>query len=463
MNKRAGHNGTAPSALFTDLYELSMAQAYVADGQTETASFEISYRDPGPQRGYVLAGGVEAVVSALEGFVLGADELEYLAGTDLFDASFIDWLRDVRFDGDVDAMPEGTAVFPNEPVLRVTAPLPIAQILETRVLNAIHYDSLILTKASRIVDAAGGRGVVDFGARRAHGFDASVAAARASWIAGCGGTSNMVAGQRYGLPVVGTMAHSYIESFPDELSAFRAFARHYPETTLLVDTYDTLGGVDNVLRLAEELGSDFRVRAIRIDSGDLDDLSRTARARLDAAGHEDIRIVVSGGLGEQRIADLVAREAPIDGFGVGTDLAVSRDKPTLDFAYKLVSYAGEPRMKASPDKASLPGAKQVFRRWSEGLLAGDTIAGSQEALAGEPLLHPVMRSGRRLDPPESLTTMRERAANQRGALPRRMREPAPTGEPYPVTISQALQRETERLRAAHRPTPFSTACARDGD
>ncbi|MDZ7788426.1 MAG: nicotinate phosphoribosyltransferase [Halofilum sp. (in: g-proteobacteria)] len=462
MNTQTRDNGTAPSALFTDLYELSMAQAYVADGQTETASFEIFYRDPGPQRGYVLAGGLEAVLSALEAFALRTDELDYLAGTGLFDQAFIDWLGEVRFDGDVDAMPEGTAVFPNEPVLRVTAPLPVAQILETRVLNAIHYDSLILTKAARIVDAAGGRGVVDFGARRAHGFDASVAAARASWIAGCGGTSNMVAGQRYGLPVVGTMAHSYIEAFPDELSAFRAFARHYPETTLLVDTYDTLGGVDNVLRLAEELGSDFRVQAIRIDSGDLDELSRAARARLDSAGHEDVRIIVSGGLGERRIAELVANGAPIDGFGVGTDLVVSRDAPTLDFAYKLVSYAGEPRMKASPDKVSLPGAKQVFRRWSDGLLAGDTIAGNREALAGEPLLHPVMRDGRRLDPPESLTTMRERAATQRGALPRRLREPVPTGDPYPVTVSQALQRETERLRAAHRPAT-STDTSRNGD
>ncbi len=455
MNTRTGHNGTAPSALFTDLYELSMAQAYVADGLSETASFEIFYRDPGPQRGYVLAGGLEAVLAALEGFALRADELEYLAGTDLFDDAFIEWLRDVRFDGDVNAMPEGTAVFPNEPVLRVTAPLPIAQILETRVLNAVHYDSLILTKAARIVDAAGGRGVVDFGARRAHGFDASVAAARAGWIAGCSGTSNMVAGQRYGLPVVGTMAHSYVEAFPDELSAFRAFTRHYPETTLLVDTYDTLGGIDNVLRLADELGDEFRVQAIRIDSGDLGELSRAARTRLDSAGHHDVRIIVSGGLGEQRIAELVAQGAPIDGFGVGTDLVVSRDAPTLDFAYKLVSYAGEPRMKASPDKVSLPGAKQVFRRWSDGQLAGDTIAGSREALAGEPLLQPVMRGGQRLDPPESLTTIRERATNQRGALPRRLREPAPTGAPYPVTVSQALERETERLRAAYRSAAFT--------
>ncbi len=451
MNTQTGLNSSAPSALFTDLYELSMAQAYVADGLCEAASFEIFYRDPGPQRGYVLAGGLEAVLTALEGFALRADELEYLAGTGLFDDAFIEWLGEVRFDGDIDAMPEGTAVFPNEPVLRVTAPLAVGQILETRILNAVHYDSLILTKAARIVDAAGGRGVADFGARRAHGVDASVAAARASWIAGCGGTSNMVAGQRYGLPVVGTMAHSYVEAFPDELSAFRAFTRHYPETTLLVDTYDTLGGVDNVLRLADELGEDFRVRAIRIDSGDLDELSRAARKRLDSAGHEDVQIMVSGGLGEQRIADLVAQGAPIDGFGVGTDLVVSRDAPTLDFAYKLVTYAGEPRLKASPDKVSLPGAKQVFRRWSDSLFAGDTIAGSGEALAGEPLLQPVMRGGRRLDPPESLATMRERVANQRGALPPHLRAPVPTGAPYPVTISQALQRETERLRAAHRP------------
>jgi nicotinate phosphoribosyltransferase len=258
------------------------------------------------------------------------------------------------------------------------------------------------------------------------------------------------------------MAHSYIEAFPDELSAFRAFARHYPETTLLVDTYDTLGGVDNVVRLAEELGDAFGVRAIRIDSGDLDTLARAARERLDAAGLQDVQIIVSGGLDENRIARLVAEDAPIDGFGVGTDLVVSRDAPTLDFAYKLVSYAGEARLKISPEKVSLPGAKQVFRRWSSGEFAGDTIADSREALAGEPLLRPVMKGGRRLDPPEPLDTLRERAAQQRAALPLRLRAPEPSGAPYPVTVSQALQRETERLRAAHLPDT-ATASSRNGD
>ena len=438
-----------PSALFTDLYELSMAQAYVADGIEEPAAFEVFFRKLGDERGYVLAAGLETVLAALEAFAFERDELAYLATTGLFGDEFLDWLSRARFTGDVDAVPEGTAVFPDEPLLRVTASLPVAQILETRVLNATHYASLVTTKAARIVEAADGRGVVDFGARRAHGVDAAVTAARGSWIGGFGGTSNMVAGQRFGLPVVGTMAHSYIEAHDSELAAFRAFARQYPETTLLVDTYDTLAGIDNVVRLAGELGEAFRVAAVRIDSGDLDALARAARERLDAAGLGGVKVIVSGGLAEQRIAELVAAGAPIDGFGVGTDLVVSRDLPTLDFAYKMVSHAGEPRLKSSPDKASLPGPKQVFRRWQDGMMTGDTIAGATEALAGEPLLRPVMRAGRRLDPPESLDALRERAAAQRLALPPRLRQPEPAGTPYPVAVSQALENEAERLRRQH--------------
>lgn len=449
MSGAPRNGGLRPSALFTDLYELSMAQAYVADGIEQPAAFEVFFRRLGESRGYMLAAGLDAVLTALEAFAFDDDELAYLASTGLFRDGFLDWLRGARFSGDVDAMPEATAVFPDEPLLRVTAPLPVAQILETRVLNATHYASLVTTKAARIVEAAQGRGVVDFGARRAHGVDAALTAARGSWIGGFGGTSNMVAGQRLGLPVVGTMAHSYIEAHDTELDAFRAFARQYPETTLLVDTYDTLAGVDNVVRLARELGDAFRVRAIRIDSGDLDALARDARERLDRAALDGMKIIVSGGLGEHRIAQLVADGAPIDGFGVGTDLVVSRDAPTLDFAYKMVAHAGEPRIKSSPDKASLPGPKQVFRRWQEGMMGGDTIAGATEALAGEPLLRPVMRGGERLDPPESLDSIRERATAQRLALPARLRRPDPAGEAYPVTVSQALSGEAERLRQRH--------------
>lgn len=445
-----GSAAVSGGSLFTDLYELSMAQAYVADGLTVPADFEIFFRDPGPRRGYVIAAGLESVLAALEQFGFDAGELEYLDSLEQFDRAFIDWLAAVRFKGEVAALPEGSAVFPEEPLLRLRAPLPLAQILETRVLNAIHYESLVATKAARMVAAAAGRNVVDFGARRAHGIDAAVAAARASWIGGCAGTSNMVAGRRFGLPVLGTMAHSYVQAHDNELEAFRRFVAHYPATTLLVDTYDTLQGVRNVIRLAEELGDAFAVRAIRIDSGDLAQASRQARSLLDAAGLSDMAIIVSGGLNEYRIAELVEAGAPVDGFGVGTDLVVSRDEPTLDFAYKLVASDDRPRMKASTGKASLPGPKQVFRRWQDGRMVGDTIAAAGETLAGEPLLRPVMRDGSRLDPPESLDTIRSRVGDQLEALPpalRRLDTDARTVR-YPVTVSECLERLRDRLLAA---------------
>lgn len=438
------------SALFTDLYELSMAQVYRAEGIEAQADFELFFRKLGDTRGYVLAGGLETVLAWLERFRFEADELDYLRSLGTFSDDFIDWLAGLRFSGDVDAVPEGTAVFPDEPLLRVRAPIAVAQLLETRLLNAVHYESIATTKAARMVDAAGGAGVVDFGARRAHGVDAAIAAARSAWIAGCRGTSNMIAGQRFGLPVVGTMAHSYVETFADEGKAFRVFAGHYPETTLLVDTYDTLAGVDRVVQLAERLGDDFRISAIRIDSGDLAALSREARRRLDAAGLGSVRILASGGLNEHRIAELIAAGAPIDGFGVGTDLVVSRDCPTLDFAYKLVAYDDQPRLKGSTGKATLPGRKQVFRQWHNGTMAGDTIATDNERLDGDALLQPVMREGARLQAAESLDTLRTRAQAQRQALPPALRTPDPPRSQYPVTVSDTLQTLTERIASEHR-------------
>jgi len=444
-----GRRRPADSALFTDLYELSMAQAYVADGLTDTATFECFFRSLGPERGYILAAGLETVLAACEDFAFRQDELDYLAATGEFTEAFLHWLSGVRFDGAIEAIPEGSVVFPLEPLLRLTAPLPVAQLLETRVLNALHYESLIASKAARIVDAAEGRAVLDFGARRAHGADAAVAAARSAWIAGCSGTSNMVAGQYYDLPVVGTMAHSYIQAWASELDAFRAFVRHYPATTLLVDTYDTLEGVDNVIRLKQELGEDFQVRAVRLDSGDLGDLATRARERLDRAGLADVRVVVSGGLDEHRIADLVAREAPIAGFGVGTDLVVSRDAPSFEAAYKLVRYADAPRIKTSSQKTSLPDTKQVFRCWDGDTMAGDCIAGADETQPGEALLQPVMAGGRRLQAPADLGTLRERASRQRAGLPAHLRTPVPGNPPYSVAVSAALRARATRLQSGH--------------
>lgn len=442
-----GGGQPGPAALFTDLYELRMAQAYVADGVTDTAEFELFFRKLPPARGYVIAAGLEPLVNDLLALRFDDAELEYLATLGEYSADFLDWLAGFRFRGDIDALPEGTAVFPNVPLVRVRAPLPDAQLLETRVINTLHLPSLIAAKAARIVDAAHGHSVVDFGARRAHGIDAAVAAARAAWIAGCDGTSNMIAGQYYGIPVVGTMAHSYIQAYRDETQAFRNFIRHYPETTLLIDTYDTLAGADKVIALRDELGDEFRVQAVRLDSGDLGELARGVRERLDRAGMENVRIIASGGLDEYGIDRLIADGAPIDGFGVGTDLVTSSDAPTLDFAYKLVSYAGRHCLKGSTAKKTLPGAKQVYRRDRDGILEGDTIAGENEVLNGKPLLEPIVRGGERVRPEESLESIRERATAQRDALPPHLRSLDPVTQPYPVAVSDTLQAEAERLLA----------------
>lgn len=439
--------GSPPDGLFTDLYELNMAQALVADGFEADAEFELFFRDLGPARGYAILAGVEAAIADLAQLQFSTAELDYLASLGSFGPAFLDWLSRFRFRGDIDAMPEGSVVFAHEPLMRVRAPLPVAQIVETRLLNALHQPTLVATKAARIVDAADGRGIVDFGARRAHSADAATTAARSAWLGGCQGTSNMVAGRLYDLPVLGTMAHSYVQAWGDELAAFRAFTRHYPDTVLLIDTYDTLGGLANVIRLAAEQGDSFSVRAVRIDSGDLDTLARECRQRLDAAGLGHVRIIASGALNEFRIRDLVAAASPIDSFGVGTDLVVSRDLPNLDFAYKLVSYAGRPTLKGSPDKATLPGAKQVWRHFEGGRMIGDTIAGADEPGSGEALLQPVVRGGERARPAVDLDAARERAACQRACLPAGLRAPQTMGPAYPVEVSAALRTAAERLLA----------------
>jgi nicotinate phosphoribosyltransferase len=295
------------------------------------------------------------------------------------------------------------------------------------------------SKAARVVQAARGRAVIDFGARRIHGLDAALKGARAFHIAGAAGTSNVLAGRLYGLPVKGTMAHSYIQAHEDEQRAFLEFTRLYPDTVLLVDTYDTLQGVDRVIRLARELGPDFRVSAIRLDSGDLGTLSRQARERLDAAGLEGVGILVSGGLDEDEVDRLLRAGAPIDGFGVGTSMGVSTDAPDLDMAYKLCEYAGRGRLKLSTGKPVLPGRKQVFRRLEDPPEAGDVIARAGETLEGEPLLQPVMADGRCLAPAPSLDALRQRAQAQVARLPQAVRDLAPADPPYPVRVSEALQ------------------------
>jgi len=434
---RAEHQNLA---LFTDLYELTMLQAYVEQGMHAPATFSLFVRRLPERRNYLLACGLDDVLRYLEELRFSAESLDYLRSLGQFDDRFLGWLERFRFSGEVDAVAEGTPVFADEPILEITAPLPEAQLLETYVMNQVHLQTVLASKASRVVQAADGRTVVDFGPRRMHGIDAAVKAARAFHIAGVAATSNVLAGQIYGVPVTGTMAHSYVQAAEDEMAAFRNFTRLYPETVLLVDTYDTLDGVRKVVALAKELGDAFKVRAVRLDSGDLAELAKGARAILDGAGLERVAIFASGSLDEDRIAEIVAQGAPITGFGVGTKMGVSEDAPSLDIAYKLCDYAGRGRLKLSTGKPILPGRKQVFRREAGGEAIGDVIARADERIDGRPLLEPVMRGGERLPTGRvALDEARGRAAGELARLPGRVRAIAPADPPYPVEVSAALR------------------------
>jgi nicotinate phosphoribosyltransferase len=437
-------------ALFTDLYELTMMQAYVEEGMLAEAIFDLHVRSLPTTRNYLLACGLDDVLTYLETVRFGGEPIDYLRSLGTFRPRFLDYLREFRFTGDVHAVLEGTPIFPFEPLVEIVAPLPEAQLLETFVINQIGLQTVLASKAARVVAAAQGRAVVDFGCRRAQGLDAGIKGARAFHIAGVSATSNLAAGQQYAIPVAGTMAHSYIQAHDDEEKAFRAFAGLYPGTTLLVDTYDSLDGVKRVVHLAQTLGPAFRVGAIRLDSGDLADLAVRSRRILDEAGLSSVRIFASGGLDEVRVAALVECGAPIDAFGVGTEMAVAGDAPSLDIVYKLVSYAGRDRIKRSPGKRVLPGRKQVFREEVDGVAMRDILASAGETHAGRPLLVPVMRGGRRLPlARESLATIHDRAVVETGRLPERLRSLAAAEPPYPVEISMTLQERHRRLAESH--------------
>jgi nicotinate phosphoribosyltransferase len=437
----------APRALLVDLYELTMLEAYLAEGLRGEAVFSLFTRRLPPGRNYLVAAGLEDVLSILERLTFTDEDLAYLRSLGMFSDRVLNWLADFRFTGDVHAVAEGTPVFGGEPLVEVTAPLPEAQLVETAVLNQVHFQTVAASKAARVVDAAQGRTVVDFGVRRMPGAEAGARIARAQFVAGVTATSDVLAGQRDGIPVAGTMAHSYVQAHSSQIDAFRAFVRVYPEATLLVDTYDTLGGVRDVVRLARELGPAFRVRAVRLDSGDLLELSRGARRILDDAGLTAVSIFASGGLDEDRITRLVASGAPITGFGVGTAMGISEDAPSLDMAYKLVAYGGRDRMKLSPGKALLPGRKQVFRREDDGCAIGDVIAGADEHCAGRPLLSLVMRRGSRTSPRPSLEASRALAREERRRLPPRIVALAAADPPYPVDVSGGLAARRDVLAA----------------
>ena len=433
-------------ALLTDLYQLTMTQAYWKEAMHERATFSLFFRKMPPTRRFMLACGQQHAAALLSRLRFGDQALERLADTGQFDQGFLDWLSNWRFEGDIWALPEGTPVFANEPLLEVDAPIAQAQLLESLVMNLVQPETVLASKAVRIVMAARGRPVVDFGMRRMHGVDAAMRGVRAYRTAGLAGTSNVLGGLRHDLAINGTMAHSYILAHDDEREAFRAFARLYPGTTLLVDTHDTLEGVRKVIEIMRE-EPELGVKSIRLDSGDLGELAKGARQLLDEAGHDDITIVASSGLDEFKIAALLEDGAPIDAFGVGTQMGVSADAPVIDLSYKLVEYAGTPRVKHSPGKINLPCRKQVYRRRDgQGRFVGDIIALRDEAIDdGEPQLRPLVRAGR-LDEDEMALAdqARERAADALECFPEGVRQLAEGESDYPVTLSPELERLQSR-------------------
>jgi len=432
----------ATSALLTDLYQLNMMQAYLDRGETKTAVFEFFVRKLPRDRGFLIAAGLEQVLEFLDGLRFTPEELDWLAAGGRFGKNLLDYLAGLRFTGDIHAMPEGTVFFADEPILRVTATLPEAQLIETRVINLLQFQTMIAAKAARMVLAAPGKRLVDFGLRRAHGAEAGLMAARASYIAGFAGTATVLADKRFGIPIFGTMAHSYVQIHDDEAQAFENFARARPKNLiLLIDTYDTEAAARKVVALAPRLkGAGIAVAGVRLDSGDLIALSRSVRRILDDGGLTDVTIFASGGIDETTIANIIRSGAPIDGFGIGSSLTTSSDAPGLDCVYKLEEYAGLPRRKRSAGKATWPGRKQVWRRFEpDGRMAADVLSVEDDAQQGEPLIELVMQGGKRLKPAPTLAEIRARAARELERLtePLRRLEPAAS---YPVEVSDALRR-----------------------
>ncbi len=439
-------------ALFTDLYELTMAAVYHARQMNAPATFELFVRALPPSLGYLVVSGIESALERLERFSFDADGLEYLDSLEMFSDSFLSLLENLRFSGEVWAIPEGEVVFATEPLLRVTAPLVEAQLVETILLNAVGYETSVATRAARIATACEGRAFVDFAARRSDGIDAALRGARAAQVGGASGTSLVVAGQKYGLDLSGTMAHSYVMSFDDERDAFATFARAFPgRAVLLLDTYDTEEAARRLVDMAPDLRAENALPVgVRLDSGALGELSRSVRLLLDEAGLTDVRIFASGNLDEHRIAELVAQHAPIDAFGIGTHLVTSTEAPALDTAYKLVDDTGGAKMKLSAGKATLPGRKQVHRVTLDGRSAYDILALDDEPVRdANPLLEQVMAGGTRTRAPEPLTAASSRCREALSKLPGDVRALHPGPERYDVRVSAGLAALRDQLRRAH--------------
>jgi nicotinate phosphoribosyltransferase len=452
MKSFLGYLKAENMSLFTDFYELTMCASYFDNKNFEPATFDLFIRRLPENRSYFLFAGLEEALQYLQNMKFTEEQLGYLKKQG-FNWAFLDYLRSFKFSGEVWAVPEGSVVFPNEPLIRVTAPIIEAQLIETFLLNTVNLQTMIATKASRVVHAAKGKSVIEFGLRREHGIDAGMKVARSSYIAGCQGTSNVLAGQAYGIPVFGTMAHSFIMSYPKEIDAFRAFAKTFPnKSTLLIDTYDDISGAEKAGVVAKELESKgFRLGGVRLDSGDLGEDSKKVRKILDDQGLDYVKIFASGDLDEFRIDELLTNGAKINSFGVGTKMGTSADRPYLDVIYKLCETMAEdgsflPIMKLSKDKVTLPGLKQVYRDKSKiGYFEKDTIALANEKVQGEPLLIMVMEKGKIIYKLPSLEEIRLTAAENLSKLPDRYK--ALTGAPvYPVELSQNLQKLVKTLR-----------------
>lgn len=436
------------SPLLSDLYQFTMLQSYLEQDMQETAVFELFIRKLPPGRNFMVAAGLEQLLDFLENLKFSPEELDWLATR--FRPSLIDYFEKFRFSGDVHAMPEGTLFFPHEPFLRITAPLPQAQLIESRIINLLHFETLIASKAARSVLVAPDKLLVDFGMRRAHGAEAALLAVRASYLAGFTGTATVLAGALYDIPLFGTMAHSYIQAHADEATAFEHFAHSNPDNVvLLIDTYDTEAAAGKVVTLAPKLAAaHIPIKGVRLDSGDLAAHAHNVRQILDQGGLTSTTIFASGNLDEYRLQTLLSAKAPIDGFGIGTALDISIDAPAFDCAYKLQEYAGKPRRKRSEGKATWPGKKQVYRYYTpQGEINHDIVALEENDLfEGQSLLKPFMLAGRRIHPAISLHEIRQQTLTNYTHLTEAMTK-LDAAPPYSVTISTALQDLAKQLDA----------------
>lgn len=443
-------------ALFTDLYELTMCASYFDNNKFEPATFDLFIRNMPPERSYFLFAGLEQVLLFLEKICFTDEHIAYLEKQG-FNESFLKYLKNFKFTGDVYAVPEGTIAFPCEPLIRVTAPIIEAQLIETFLLNTINLQTTIATKASRVVQAAKGKAVVEFGLRREHGVDAGMKVARCSYLAGCQGTSNVLAGMTYGIPIFGTMAHSFILAFEEEIDAFRAFTKTFPaKSTLLIDTYDDMAGAEKAVAIARELeAKGYKLGGVRLDSGDLAETSKKIRALLDREGLGYVKIFASGDLDEYKITELLSKDAKIDAFGVGTKMGTSADRPYLDVIYKLSETANRqgvfsPVMKLSEGKTTLPGRKQVYRcKDVEGYYIKDVITLADEKMEGEPLLVKFMENGKLIKKLPQLRDIRNTAAENLEKLPAQYKKLA-NASVYPVELSPKLKTLIRELKVKLR-------------